>query len=134
MAEIVGFVSSVGQLVTLAAEIVKLGYGYFRDVSRASRAQKNYLREISAFVDVLLRLDDALQDAGSLPVISNRPSYLSHNELLEWQKTLEVQRCLLERGVTSLLWPFKEREIVRAIDDLSRFRSILADYTAANIS
>lgn len=137
MAEAIGLVASIGQLATLAADITKLSYGYFRDVRRASRTQKNYLREVSAFIEVLLRLEGALVDAESLaPVVDGgaRPSALSSDVLSEWHAALENQKVLLEKHVNSFVWPLRERELSKAIEELSRYRGILADYAAANIS
>jgi hypothetical protein len=134
MAEVVGLVASIAQLVSLAAEISKLTYSYLRDVHRASRTQKAYLREVSAFMDVLLRLEEAVQDSETLSIVKNRPSSISDDELLEWQTALNAQKANLEKNINSFLWPFKDRDLARAIQDLSRFRAILTDYTTANMS
>lgn len=134
MAEAVGVASSVAQLVTVAAQIAKLTYGYIVDVRNASRVQKAYLQEVSAFVDVLLQLEQALQDSEEFSVVADRPESLSSAALGECQQNLATQHAKLEKHIHRLVWPFHDRDLRKAIDDLHRFRGIFTDFAIANAS
>jgi hypothetical protein len=134
MAEVVGVASSVAQLVVVATQIAKLTYGYIVDVRNASRVQKAYLQEVSAFVDVLLRLEQALQDSEEITAVAARPDSLSATSLAECQQSLSRQHAKLEKHINRLVWPFQDRDLRKAIDDLHRFRSIIADFAIANAS
>ncbi|KAL9109444.1 MAG: hypothetical protein Q9227_005952 [Pyrenula ochraceoflavens] len=134
MAEAIGVASSVAQLVTVAAQIAKLAYGYIVEVRNASRAQKAYLQEVSAFVDVLLQLEVALQDSEEFSVVVERPRSISSAALEECRQNLAHQHAKLEKHIHKLLWPFHDRDLRKAIDDLHRFRGIFSDFAIANAS
>ncbi|KAJ9606743.1 hypothetical protein H2200_008752 [Cladophialophora chaetospira] len=134
MAEAVGLVSSIAQLVTVATQIAKLTYGYIADVRNASRVQKAYLQEVSALVDVLLRLEQALQDSETFSLIDARPTTLSSPAITECQSNLSTQHARLKKHINKLIWPFQDRDLRRAIDDVHRFRSIFGDFAVANTS
>ena len=134
MAEAIGIVSSVAQLVQVATQIAKFTHGYIVDVRNASRVQKSYLQEVSALVDVLLRLEQALQDSETFSLIDARPTSLSSTAIADCQQNLTMQHAKLEKHIHRLIWPFQDRDLRRAIDDVHRFRTIFADFTVANTS
>jgi Fungal N-terminal domain of STAND proteins len=134
MAEAVGLASGIAQLVVIAVQITQLSYGYVSDVRNASRTQKTYLQEVSALTDVLFRLEEAIQESEAAGALDNRPQSLSHKALSECHQQLALQRSKLEKHIARLIWPFQDRELKKAIDDLHRFRSIFADYITANIA
>lgn len=134
MAEVIGVASNVAQLITLAAQITKLSYGYIVDVRNASRTQKAYLQEVSALTDTLFRLEEALHDSDSLRNISSSGKPFSSSMITECQQSLALQRSKLGKHTHSLIWPFQDRDMKRAIDDLHRFRSMFADFMVANVS
>ena len=134
MAEAIGVVSGIAQLVTVATQVAKFTYGYIVDVRNASRVQKAYLQEVSALVEVLLRLELALQDSNNFSLVSARPSAISSVAITDCQETLALQHAKLEKHIHRLIWPFQDRDLRRAIDDVHRFRTIVADFAVANIS
>jgi Fungal N-terminal domain of STAND proteins len=134
MAEAIGLASGIAQLVTIAVQITQLSYSYVSDVINAPRAQKTYLQEVSALTDVLFRLEQALQDSEAPGAVDARPGSLSDKVISECHQQLALQRAKLEKHIHRLVWPFQDRELKKAIDDLHRFRGIFADYAIANIS
>lgn len=134
MAEAIGIASGIAQLLLLAAEITKVSYGYFRDVRKATQTQKSYLQEVSALTDVLFRLEYALCETEKLPQLNPRPASISRSTIAEWQKTLEAQKKRLEKHVSSFVWPFQDKDLRKAIDELHRMRNILSDFAIANTS
>lgn len=131
MAEAIGVVSGIAQLVAIAVQITQLSYSYVSDVINAPRAQKTYLQEVSALTDVLFRLEQVIQDSEA---VTSRPGSLSDKVVSECHEQLALQRTKLEKHIHRLAWPFQDRELKKAIDDLHRFRGIFADYIVANIS
>jgi hypothetical protein len=134
MAEAIGIASGIAQLVAIAVQITQLSYSYASDVINAPRAQKTYLQEVSVLTDVLFRLEQALQDSEASGSVDARPGSLSEQAISECHQQLALQRSRLEKHIHRLVWPFQDRELKKAIDDLHRFRDIFAGYIVANIS
>ncbi len=134
MAEAIGVASGIAQLVAVAVQITQLSYSYVSDVINAPRSQKAYLQEVSALTDVLFRLEQALQDSEAAGVVDARPGSLSDKVISECHKELTFQRSKLERHTNRLFWPFQDRELKKAVDDLHRFRGMFSDYIVAAIS
>jgi hypothetical protein len=134
MAEAIGVASSIAGLVALAAQIAKLSYGYVQGVKNAPRTQKRYLQEVSAFMDVLLRLEESCQDAEVLSLAVARPASLSPSAIEECRAELKALQNLLERCFSArLLWPLYEKDLKCHIDGLHRFRLLFSDFLSANI-
>ncbi|KAJ7673512.1 hypothetical protein B0H17DRAFT_1082826 [Mycena rosella] len=142
MAEVIGFISAVAGLVALAGQITKLSYGYLSDVRDAKRTRGQYLAELSALTDVLLRAEQAALDAERHGLVAPRPTDLSAEVLDDCHQQLVLLRENLEgrapdgRSLTRLkstfLWPLEEQQLKKHIDTLHRFRSIFADYVSAS--
>ncbi len=142
MAEVLGIASAIASLVTIAAQITTLSYGYISDIKSASKSQKAYLRELSALTDVLLRVDQALESTRAQKVL-NRAAAFSSGVMEECQKQLSDLKTTLERHVmedgrlkrlkSTLIWPFEEKEVKSHIDMIHKYRSIFADTMAADI-
>ena len=122
----IGVASGITALITIVAQITRLSYNYAVDVRSAARVQKTYFQEVKALKDVLDRLLQALDDSAQ-----PRPESLSDSPVDECREQLESQKLRLEKGVKKLVWPFQERDIRQTIDNITRFRSILADCTIA---
>lgn len=132
MAEVIGLVSGVAQIVTISLQISQLCHRYISDVIKAPRTQKAYLQEVLALTEVLFRLEDAIQNSETIGFILKLPPEFSELVLSECKQELASQRIKLEEHKHRLIWPFRERDSRKAIDDLHRFRSIFADCLAAN--
>ncbi|KAJ7439220.1 ankyrin repeat-containing domain protein [Mycena latifolia] len=142
MAEVVGLVSAVAGLVTLAGQITKLSYGYMSDVRDAKRTRGQYLTELSALTDALLHAEQATRDAERLDVLPSRPSSLSAEVLDDCHRQLTLLRQNLEgsaadngsfgRLKSAFIWPLEEQQTKKHIDMLHRFRGIFADYVSAS--
>lgn len=85
-------------------------------------------------MDVLLRLEEAVQESAALGVLRTRPNSLSASTTSECIVVLTSQRSKLEKQVYRLIWPFHDRDVRKAIDELHQFRSIFADYIIADVS
>jgi hypothetical protein len=133
MAEAIGVAASLAGLVTLAVQITKLSYSYVSDVRNAPRTQKQYLQEVSAFTDVLLRAEQASQDAEDLGLVARRPASLSDSAISDCRKLLNSLQVELEKHSRRIFWPLSEKEVRKNIDALQRFRSIFADFVSANV-
>ncbi|KAE8555567.1 hypothetical protein TMatcc_002826 [Talaromyces marneffei ATCC 18224] len=63
MAEVLGLLSSIATLVELSAKIAGLSYSYAREVKNAPKTQKQYLQEVSALIEVLYRVEQAVAES-----------------------------------------------------------------------
>ncbi|KAJ6540513.1 ankyrin repeat-containing domain protein [Mycena capillaripes] len=141
MAELVGFVSAVAGLVTLAGQISKISYGYLSDVRDAQRMRGRYLTELSAFTDALKHAEKAAVDAEQLDAMVPRPAHLSakvldecHTHLLALHRSLETPKTggSLSRLKATAVWPLEEAQMKKHIEMLHRFRSIFSDYVSSS--
>lgn len=98
----IGIASGIAGLITIATQITKFIYSYTQDVRRATKNHKAYLSEISALTDILLRFEDALQDAKQhLRADVSRPS----DEMIQHcHEQLESQCKRLEKHVNKFTW------------------------------
>lgn len=141
MAEAVGFASAIAGLVALASQIAKISYGYISDVRDASRTRGQYILEIRAFNDVLLRSEQAAADVEKLGILAPRPTTLStdvlvdcHEQLATLLRDLDRPRDgRLKRLTSALIWPLDEPQLKKHIDTLRRFRCIFSDFVSATI-
>ncbi|KAE8443548.1 hypothetical protein EG329_001788 [Mollisiaceae sp. DMI_Dod_QoI] len=141
MAEPLGIASSVISLVTIAAQISKLSYNLFTDLRNATKAQKQYLREVSALTEVLLRLEQAVEVAQIESLFATRPGPLSATILRDCQEDLKGLHARLDHEVggrfeklkTTLRWFFDERDVKKLIDMLHRYREIFVSAMSSNI-
>lgn len=62
MVEVLGLVSGIASLVSMAMQITKLSYSYVADIRSAHSTQKHYLRESSALAEVLPRSEEVSQN------------------------------------------------------------------------
>jgi hypothetical protein len=131
MAELVGLVASITTLVQVASQIAQLSYAYVSDVRNASKVQKRYLQEVSAFMDVLLRAEQAVIDLEATGCIPPRPASMSDTVIQECHTQLHTLQSELEKRTQRLLWPFQSKDLEKSIEILSRFRSAFADFISA---
>ncbi|KAK2033526.1 hypothetical protein LX32DRAFT_679708 [Colletotrichum zoysiae] len=131
MAEAVGLASSIAGLITMAMKITELSYSYISDIRSAHTTQKQYLREVSALTEVLLRSEEVAQNFEDLNLGSDRPKNLSKSAVTECAQELGELCSELRKPSPSIFWPIKEKTLKKHIEDLHRFRSIFADFLAA---
>jgi hypothetical protein len=138
MAEVIGLVASVAQLVHLSGTLLAGGYGFLCTVTRAPSEIRSLLTEAAAVNSLL----------GQLQLIAESTSGPSTNDAVqalkclgvfdECQATLEfirnaLARCQQDAGKDvqnfgrRLKWPFKEQETKDALQRLHRLRSVLAN-------
>ncbi|KAE9569099.1 hypothetical protein CGMCC3_g14852 [Colletotrichum fructicola] len=131
MAEVVGLVSGIASLVTMAMQITKLSYSYIADIRSAHSTQKQYLREVSALTEVLLRSEEVSQNLEKENIGLSRPSDLSKSVVAECAQKLDKLCVELRKPSPSIFWPIQEKNLKKHIEDLHRFRSIFADFLSA---
>ncbi|KAF4901505.1 Ankyrin repeat and SOCS box protein 13 [Colletotrichum fructicola] len=131
MAEVVGLVSGIASLVTMAMQITKLSYSYIADIRSAHSTQKQYLREVSALTEVLLRSEEVSQNLEKENIGLSRPSDLSKSVVAECAQKLDNLCVELRKPSPSIFWPIQEKNLKKHIEDLHRFRSIFADFLSA---
>lgn len=133
MAEIIGLAASIAGLVQIAGQITKLSYSYITDIKNASRTQKQYLNEVSAFTDVLFRVEDGMQEVEASGLVAPRPPSLTAGVIDDCRIQLSSIHSELEKRLRKFIWPFQDKELKKHIDTLHRFRAIFSDLVSANI-
>ncbi|KAJ4352365.1 uncharacterized protein N0V89_007713 [Didymosphaeria variabile] len=143
MAEVIGVVASVAQLVHLSGTLLAGGYGFLAKVTRAPTEIRSLLTETAAINSLLGQLqdvtgstskaapDDALQALQRTGVFE---------ECTETLRTVEkaLAKCEQLHGQDArnfgrrLVWPFKEKETKDALQRLYRLRGLLADALEVN--
>lgn len=143
MAEAVGAVASVAQLVQISGTLLAGGYTFLSKVARAPSEIRSLLTETAAINSLLGQLqaiadsgpnsspDDALQALERLGVFQE-----CQTTLKAIQKALATCEHLNGKDVKNfsrrLLWPFKEKETKDALQRLHHLRSLLANALEAN--
>lgn len=131
--EAVGLAASIASLVQIAASIAKLTYSYGTEVANARETRKRYVQEVSAFISVLLRSEQALLDSEASGLTQKRPISLSDNIIKSCYRELKVLEGDLSKRTSRLMWPFLEKDFQKHIDTLTRFRHIFSDYLSSVI-
>ncbi|EQB51733.1 hypothetical protein CGLO_08702 [Colletotrichum gloeosporioides Cg-14] len=131
MAEVVGLVTGIASLVTMAMRITELSYSYVADIRSAHSTQKQYLREISALTEVLLRSEEASQNLEKETLGFSRPTDLFKSIVSECAQRLDKLFSELRKPSPSMIWPIQETVLKKHVEDLRRFRSIFADFLSA---
>lgn len=128
MAEVLGLLSSIATLVELSAKIAGLSYSYAREVKNAPKTQKQYLQEVSALIEVLYRVEQAVAESET-----GSASSLNEDALMDCYKELSRLYFELERRKSRFLRPFQDRELKPHIDMLQKFRALFTDYLSSCI-
>ncbi|KAI4957635.1 hypothetical protein J4E86_004774 [Alternaria arbusti] len=143
MAEIVGTVASVAQLVQLSGALLAGGYDFLSKVARAPSEIRSLLTETAAVNSLLAQLqqiadtspkaaaDDALQALERVGVFQECQSTLKSIERA-LAKCEQVNGQDAKNFGRKLMWPFKEKETKDALQRLHRTRGLLANAIEAN--
>ncbi|KAF2118171.1 hypothetical protein BDV96DRAFT_597044 [Lophiotrema nucula] len=143
MAEIVGTVASVAQLVSLSGELLAGGYGFICRVVRAPSEIRSLLIETAAINGLLGQLQ-ILAESEASPGLEDALHALEKLGIFqECQTTLKsIQNALatceqmhgknVKNFGRRLIWPFKERETKDALQRLHNLRGLLANAVEAN--
>ncbi|KAJ5505364.1 hypothetical protein N7453_004321 [Penicillium expansum] len=116
MAEKVGFVASIADLIQIVGQITKLSYSYVSDIKSAPKTQNLYLQEVSALTDVLFRVKKATQEAESTGLeLPLWPSSLNEEALQEFRSHMLVLHLDLDKRLRRLVWPFQEKEVKKPV-------------------
>ncbi|KAL4816194.1 ankyrin repeat-containing domain protein [Aspergillus spinulosporus] len=133
MAEALGLVVNIAAVIQVAAEVAQLSYKYARDVKNAPRTQKEYLQEVSALMEVLFRVEQAVQDVETTGLLPARPSSLSADTVMDCYKALSGLYFDLQKRRSRFLQPLHEREWRAHIDMLTKYRSLFVDFLSSCI-
>ncbi|KAL3433218.1 ankyrin repeat-containing domain protein [Aspergillus tetrazonus] len=133
MAEALGLVVNIAAVIQVAAEIAQLSYKYARDVKNAPRTQKEYLQEVSALMEVLFRVEQAVQDVETTGLLPDRPSSLSADTVMDCYRALSGLYFDLQKRRSRFLQPLHEREWRAHIDMLTKYRSLFVDFLSSCI-
>jgi hypothetical protein len=138
MAEVVGVVASVAQLVHLSGTLLAGGYSFLSKVARGPIEIRGLLTEVAAVNSLLSQLQ-LIADAPSDPTTEQALSSLARLGVLQECKILlefielALARCKQEAGKDfqnfgkRLKWPFKEKETKDALQRLHQLRGVLAN-------
>jgi hypothetical protein len=137
MAEILGIVAAVTQLVHFSGELLTVGYGFLSKISRAPLEIRDLLTESAALNSLLSHIQllaesspgtgalQALQQSGVLKDCQD--SLIGVKRALEACQKLEgYDGSKTENLRRRIKWPFKERETKEAIQRLTRLRGLLS--------
>lgn len=143
MAEVVGVIASVAQLVHLSGTLLAGGYGFLSKVARAPSEIRSLLTETAA-INSLLGQIQVIADSSSQPAPDDALLALEKLEVFqECQTTLKsIQKALatceqmhrkdVKNFGRRLIWPFKEKETKEALQRLHHLRGLLANAVEAN--
>lgn len=143
MAEVIGIVASVVQLVQLSGQLLAGGYGFLSKVSRAPTEIRSLLTESAAINSLLSQLE---------VIAESTPKSIPHDPLVTLQRLGVLEECkevlqAIQQTIKKceqvykheaknfgkrLLWPFKEKEAKDSLDRLYRLRSLLANAVEAS--
>lgn len=134
MAEALGLAASIASHTQIIGQITKISYSVISDIQTATKDQKQYLQEVSALADVLLRLEQALDSPQVQSILAVRPPTLSRKVLEDCYRGLgslqDVQTnrttssSRLESFKTSVLWPFEGKGVKKQIEILHKYREL----------
>ena len=143
MAEVVGTVASIAQLVHISGALLAGGYGFLSKVARAPTEIRSLLTETAAINSLLGQLqqmvdgklepvpDDALQALQRIGIFQE-----CHSILTTVGKALAKCEQVYGHDVRNfgrrLAWPFKEKETKDSLQRLHHLRGILANALEAN--
>lgn len=133
MAEL-GLLASVIAVVDLSGKIASSCYQYSRDVKAAKADIDRFKREVDSVTDLLRQVSALLEGAGKTSFSTSKEV---KNALSECEMQLQQLNAVLDPGkgrkvmskfgVRSLKWPFKSRDVDKAINSLGRSRATISD-------
>lgn len=135
MAEVLGIVSSVIAIIQLTASVTNLCFGYMSTVKGASKDVADLMNELYALRGVFEYLNIHLKSTTQVQNPSPNNSRESTIQLLDLPNG-PLKRCYnllreLETELTDrprlgrhLIWPFREKEILKYIARLERDKSL----------
>jgi hypothetical protein len=138
MAEVIGAVASVAQLVQFSGALLAGGYGFLSKVARAPSEIRSLLTETAAMNSLLGQMQ-LVADSPTNPASQDALKSLERLGVLEEGRTLLefIQKALvlcqeeadedMQNMMKRLKWPFKEKETKDALERLHRLRGVLAN-------
>ena len=135
MAEIVGTVASIVQLVQLSGSILVTGYGYLSKVSKAPSEIRELLTESAGLNCVLGQLQHMAESSNSpdmtlYSLLQNGVFNDCYQSLDSVKRSLEACEQIGSRDARNLgrrlVWPFKEKEAKSMMQRIGRLRALLS--------
>jgi len=134
MAEVLGAVAASAQLVQLSAQILSFGYAFLSKAAKAPSEIRQLLTEAAALDCVLDRLQNTPRSSTpDDPLVSLHKSgiFKECNDLLlrvqkELNSYVEVDRQRVANLAKRVAWPLREKEVIDALQRLSRLRGIIS--------
>lgn len=133
MAEL-GLVANVIAVVDLSAKIASSCVQYSRDVQDARADIERFEREQDSVTKLLWHVKELLEGAGKTSLSTSDEL---ENALAECEMQLQQLNTVLDPGkgrkvmskfgVRALKWPFRSREVDKAINSLGRSRATISD-------
>ena len=133
MAEILGAIASITQLLQMSANILTTGYGFLSKVIHAPEEIRQLLSEtaaVNSLLGQLQELTDSSSGKKSSALLQQLGVLKDCQDILRKVKAA-LDTCKMVQGQDRsnlrhrLIWPFKERETKQAIEQLARLRAIL---------
>lgn len=136
MAEVIGTVASVAQLVQVSGALLVGGYSFLSATVRAPAEIRSLLAEVAAVNSILSQLQQIEEDNHLATRQSSIEALKSLGAFEECQISLKfvqsaLGKCQGEAGKDlfnlgrRLKWPFQEKETKEALQRLHRLRSML---------
>lgn len=142
MAEVIGTAASIAGLVSLAIQLLQMSFQYISSLKGSSKAWSSYVQELSTLTSVLLKLQQACDDAGAqdlfhllpAPGLSSHSTRECRNELDSLKSTLseKLQKRGLRGKLEMLSWPFSESDTQAKVLMLQRFSSLFESSLVAD--
>lgn len=132
MAEPLGLVGSLIAIVQISSKVVAICYEYRRSVLNAPREISQILDEVASIRNIVERLVKIANDdeqAMALPSLSSMnqpdaPLARCLAELTSLKSRLKLEKGLRAKG-RALIWPFKEVEVHKSLDNIRRIKGTL---------
>ena len=130
--------ASVVALVQISAKVASLCTEYYSHVKSAKKDFDRFNLEVKALIKVLQNLQELAQKPGAEKLFTsnklNESIQSCFSELTHFKERLEPgkgRKAMSRYGIRALKWPFKSKELEKAIGVLERYKSTFS--TALNI-
>lgn len=130
--------ASVVALIQISAKVASLCAEYYSHVKSAKKDIDRFHLEVEALIKVLQNLQELAQKPGAEKLFTsnklNESIQSCFSELTHFKERLEPgkgRKAMSRYGIRALKWPFKSKELEKAIGVLERYKSTFS--TALNI-
>jgi Fungal N-terminal domain of STAND proteins len=127
MVDPLSIAASVAGLISLASEVTKACYGYYRKAKNAPTIVQSVVAEIKLLRKVLSDLEDKYdQRTDPLPALDQVMTELSECEekLADFGRKIDQDFRNPQNLTKRLQWPFRDTEVRVFLNDLQRYRTV----------